>query len=244
VTVEIIEVMRRSAQGMTRPYICRGDDGHVYFVKGVGAGRRSQLCEWIAGSLAWGIGLPVAPFEIVYVPEELMELDSGLDLSDLGVGPAFGSRECGVSELSYGRVDEVPSELQQQVLAFDWWIRNADRILTARGGNPNLFWDEEAGELVVIDHNQAFDPAFDPDEFMQHHVFRAQAVAIQQDLLRRHELAHAMSASLQRWDRILEQVPEEWWYLDKEMIIAVAFDADTIREGLDRVNHNDFWRWP
>lgn len=242
--VEIIEVMRRSTQGMTRPYICRGDDGHVYFVKGVGAGRRSQLCEWIAGSLAWEIGLPVAPFDIVHVPEELMELGSGLDLRDLGGGPAFGSRECGVSELSYWRITEVPSELQQQVLAFDWWICNADRILTAKGGNPNLFWGEESGELVVIDHNQAFDPTFDPDEFMRHHVFRAQAVAIQQDLLRRHELAHAMSVSLQGWNRIIEQVPEEWWFLDKEMITAVTFDADTIREKLDRVNHHDFWRWP
>src|SRR5690554_1906990 len=96
--------MRRSTQGMTRPYICRGDDGHVYFVKGVGAGRRSQLCEWIAGSLALEIGLPVAPFEIVHVPDELIELEAGLDLGDLGIGPAFASRECGVSELSFSRV--------------------------------------------------------------------------------------------------------------------------------------------
>lgn len=242
--VEIIEVMRRSTQGMTRPYICRGDDGHVYFVKGIGAGRRSQLCEWIAGSLALETGLPVAPFEIVYVPEELMELDSALDLEDLGAGPAFGSLECGVSELSYSRVVEVPNELQQRVLAFDWWIRNADRILTARGGNPNLFWDEEARELVVIDHNQAFDPAFNPDEFMAHHVFRAQAATIQQDLLRRHELADAMIAALQRWDRILEQVPEEWWHLDNEMITKVNFEVDRIREGLAQVDRDEFWRWP
>jgi PAS domain-containing protein len=242
-TVEIIEVVRRSTQGMTRPYICRGDDGHVYFVKGVGAGRRSQLCEWIAGCLARETGLPVAPFEIVYVPEELLELDSALDLEDLGAGPAFGSRECGVSELSYSRVEDVPSELQQQVLAFDWWIRNEDRILTDKGGNPNLFWDEAAGELVVIDHNQAFDPVFDPEEFMVNHVFRAQAAAIQQDLLRRHELADAMIAALQRWEWILEQVPEEWWYLDEEMIAKVDFDSERIRKGLARASFNEFWRW-
>ncbi|NAW11565.1 hypothetical protein GRB80_01755 [Halomonas sp. D1-1] len=236
--------MRRSTQGMTRPYLCRGEDGHVYFVKGLGAGRRSQLCEWIAGSLALETGLPVAPFEIVHVPEELMEFDSGLDLEDLGAGPAFGSRECGVSELSFSRVDEVPNKLQQQVLAFDWWIRNADRILTAKGGNPNLLWDEGAGELVVIDHNQAFDPDFDSVDFLAHHVFCVQTATIQQDLLRRHELADAMIAALQRWDSILEQVPEEWWYLDKEMITRVNFDVDRVREGLDQVNRDDFWRWP
>jgi hypothetical protein len=31
-TIEIIEIMGRSRQGITRPFICRGDDGHVYFV--------------------------------------------------------------------------------------------------------------------------------------------------------------------------------------------------------------------
>lgn len=242
-SVEIVEVMRRSTQGMTRPYICRGDDGHVYFVKGVGAGRRSQLCEWIAGSLALEIGLPVAPFEIVHVPDELIELEAGLDLGDLGIGPAFASRECGVSELSFSRVKDVPSELQQQVLAFDWWIHNADRILTARGGNPNLFWDEGAGELVVIDHNQAFDQAFDPHDFLAHHVFRAQAATIHHDWLRRHELADAMIAALQHWDSILEQVPEEWWYLDEELITRVDFDHEAIRQGLAQVNRDEFWGW-
>jgi len=29
--VEIVEVIRRSAQGVTRPFICRGDDGKIYF---------------------------------------------------------------------------------------------------------------------------------------------------------------------------------------------------------------------
>ncbi|MEW5824691.1 MAG: HipA family kinase [Pseudomonadota bacterium] len=38
-TVEIID---RSEQGMTRPFICRGEDGFVYFVKGRGAARRSS----------------------------------------------------------------------------------------------------------------------------------------------------------------------------------------------------------
>lgn len=241
-TVEIVEVMRRSTQGMTQPYICRGDDGHIYFVKGIGAGRRSQLCEWIAGSLAVQIGLPVAHFEIVHVPDELLELDFGLDLMDLGAGPAFGSRECGVSELSYSRVAMVPSEMQQRVLAFDWWIRNADRMLTAKGGNPNLFWDEGAGELVVIDHNQAFDPAFDLDDFLVHHVFRSQAAMIEQDLLLKHDLIDVMIGALQQWGDIIEQVPVEWWYLDEELITHVNFDRARIFEGLSQVDRDEFWR--
>lgn len=90
-TVQIVEVIRRSEQGITHPYICRGDNGNVYFVKGIGAGRRSQLCEWIAGNLGLALDLPIAPFDIVEVPAELMGLNFTLNLSDLGPGPAFGS---------------------------------------------------------------------------------------------------------------------------------------------------------
>ncbi len=81
-TVQIIEVIRRSEQGVTQPYICRGDNDKIYFVKGIGAGRRSQICEWVAGNLGLVLGLPIAPFDIVEVPEELMELNFTLDLSD------------------------------------------------------------------------------------------------------------------------------------------------------------------
>ena len=156
-TVEIVEVLRRSEQGLTFPFICRGDNGEIYFVKGMGAGRRSQICEWIAGCLGKELGLPIAPFEIVYVPEELLELDVGFDLGELGAGPAFGSCEQRVMELTISVVDEVPDSLQQDVLIFDRWIRNGDRTLTEKGGNPNLFWQPNTRKLIMIDHNQAFD---------------------------------------------------------------------------------------
>ena len=46
-TTRITEVTARSTQGITRPFICRGDDGWLYFVKGNGAGRSSLISEWI-----------------------------------------------------------------------------------------------------------------------------------------------------------------------------------------------------
>lgn len=91
--VEIVEVVRRSDQGVTRPFICRGDDGEVYFVKGKDAGRRSQICQWVAGRLAVLMGLPVAPFQQVSVPEALAEFNAGTQLDGLGAGMAFGSLE-------------------------------------------------------------------------------------------------------------------------------------------------------
>ncbi len=59
------------------------------------------------------------------------------------------------------------------MLLFDWWVHNEDRHLTLRGGNPNLLWDMQLGQLVVIDHNQAFDRDFNASRFLDSHVFAA-----------------------------------------------------------------------
>ena len=243
-TIEIVEVLRRSEQGMTQPFICRGDDGEIYFVKGIGATRRGQICEWIAGKLGLALGIPIAPFEIVEVPEELLELDFGLDLRDLGAGPAFGSLREEVMELTASLALEVPVPIQQDVLVFDWWIRNSDRLLTEKGGNPNLFWEPGSGELVVIDHNQAFDPDFGPMEFVKYHVFRYQRRNVFGDMLRCVEYTQRLSSALDDWHEICRSLPEAWMYNDLEMTIPVDFDLDATYELLKRYERDDFWNTP
>jgi hypothetical protein len=153
---QIVTVLcERVAQGQTLSAAA------VYFVKGAGAGRCSLLCKWIAGNLGLHLGLPIAPFEIVHVPEALLAFDTG-ELRDLGAGPAFGSRERQITELTFAAItDDIPESLQQGLLLFDWWIRNGDRMLSEVGGNPNLFLEPGTGELIVIDHNQAFDDSLE-----------------------------------------------------------------------------------
>jgi len=48
----IIDVRRRSEQGITQPFFCRADDGYWYWVKGHDAGRHSLCAEWLAGLIA------------------------------------------------------------------------------------------------------------------------------------------------------------------------------------------------
>jgi len=240
-TVQIIEVIRRSDQGLTRPFICRGDDDEVYFVKGLDAGRRSLICEWIAGRLGVALGLPIAPFEIVDVPMELLHTGGGLDLADLGPGPAFGSRRREAMELNAATIELIPVDVQRDVLAFDWWIKNPDRYLTERGGNPNLFWDSSEGELVVIDHNQAFAPDFEPETFRELHVFAHQGDSVFRDFARRREYNQRFSAALEDWERIQGSLPEEWHYVDPEMTIPVDFDLDAAFQGLHGFKDPDFW---
>jgi hypothetical protein len=244
VTVHIEEVLRRSHQGMTRPFICRGDDGATYFVKGVGAGRRSQIAEWVAGNLGLALGLPIAPFSIVEVPEELIMADSPLRLADLGSGPAFGSLLQEAMELTPTNVSEVPDDLQRDLLAFDWWIRNDDRNLTETGGNPNLFWEPSSSGLVVIDHNQAFDPNFDPENFLKYHVFAAQQTNVFGDMHRRREYTTRFESALDGWSGIREAIPLAWLFADSEMTVAVNFDVEAAYRLLKRYTRDDFWNVP
>lgn len=239
--VQIIEVIRRSDQGLTRPFICRGDDDEVYFVKGLDAGRRSLICEWIAGRLGVALGLPVAPFEIVDVPTELLHAGGGLNLADLGAGPAFGSRRREVMELNAATIELISDDVQRDVLAFDWWIKNPDRYLTERGGNPNLFWDTSVGELVVIDHNQAFAPDFEPEIFRDLHVFAGQANSVFRDIARRAEYNQRFADALADWECIRDSLPEEWHYIDPEMSIPVDFDLNSAHERLREFREPDFW---
>lgn len=241
--VEIVEILRRSKQGATRPFICRGDDGEVYFVKGRDAGRRSQICEWIAGRLAVLIGLPVAPFKQVWVPEELAEFNIGSPLDGLGAGPAFGSLEQRVTELTMTAVGQVQDDLQQDVLIFDWWVRNADRCLSHYGGNPNLFWEPGEKELVVIDHNQAFDLSAGKRDFSRDHVFAAQTRQLSGDFFRRDDYDERLSKALKEWPIILSEIPASWWFVDEEQTLSVDFDKQTAYELLKDYETDEFWNW-
>lgn len=130
--VYIEEILGRADQGVTKPFLCRGDDELLYYVKGVGANRRSLICEWMAGNLAAGFGLNVPQFEIAYVPAGLAELHP--EGRDLGSGPVFASQVAhNLNEILFVQGKRVPQKVRRDVIAFDWWVRNADRSLTATG---------------------------------------------------------------------------------------------------------------
>ena len=241
--VAICEIIGRSEQGVTRPFICRGEDDQVYFVKGRGAGRRSLICEWIAGCFAKGFGLPIAPFAIVDVPQLLIDLGSRDDLMELGPGLAFGSQRMQLTELTVANIIEVPEASQIDVLVFDWWVRNGDRNLSSHGGNPNLFWDMVCDTLVVLDHNQAFDQAFSPESFTELHCFSAFCRKIRQDWVVQGSLEARLRALVADFDAICDTVPHEWWFVDDEQTIEVDFDRDEIKQMLVACTGPAFWNF-
>lgn len=239
----IVEILSRSEQGVTRPFLCRCDDDRLYYVKGRNAGTRSLICEWLAGNLAGAFGLPIAPFKVDQAPAELVELLP--EGRELGTASAFGSERIShAQEFTVSHLSEVPLRLQRDMLVFDWWVRNQDRTLTKLSGNPNLLWDAREQRLAVIDHNLAFDLGFDAIEFSEAHVFSAQFSAVFRDLAECAEYSHRLSEALATWNTACETLPPEWWFVDEEQTVPTDFDPVAALTALNRCTSEDFRRLP
>lgn len=242
-TVVIEEILRRSIHGVTRPFVCRGDDGALYYVKGRGAGRRSQICEWVAARLATAFGLPIAEYALAEVPVELVEAQAFPEINDLGCGIVFASRESPhPQELTVTTRDLVSDGLAMDVLVFDWWLHNEDRHMTGLGGNPNLLWDMQEDALVVIDHNQAFDRDFRAEDFLESHVFAGYWNRIYGDHVERERYQSRLAALLPSLPGIRASIPDAWWFVDEGVPADVTWDE--IVTCLERCRREDFWNTP
>ncbi|OLP60321.1 hypothetical protein BJF93_15295 [Xaviernesmea oryzae] len=240
--IEIDEVLRRSEQGATEPYICRGSDGKLYFVKGKGAGYDSLVKEWVAGQLARQLDLPIPRFCVVMVPQELYDAGRNGALRDLGYGFLFGSENVeNVNEVSLVNVQHAPAKLKRDIAAFDWWIRNGDRTLTDSGGNPNLLWSESARRLVVIDHNLAFDEEVTLHSQLESHIFSSSLAEIcEQSALQGHYNARFEKA-LTDLPQILGDIPERWHYVDDARTVEINLSLDLVEDTLRRHRVPAFW---
>lgn len=231
---QVIEIIERCAEGtcVSRPFRVRADDGNLYWIKGMGTGwNRNELCyELLAARMASALGLPVAGHELLYVPQALLEFCAVPDIRDLSAGAAFGSLHVdNTVSLPPVEVGAVPEELRREILLFDWWIQNEDRILGEIGGNVNLLWNPADQQLTVIDHNNAFDNGFDESEFFQNHVFRGERERIPASFLLEEKKRFENMAN--RFGEFTKDFPEEWSIRDN---LPGDFIPETVREILDR----------
>ena len=231
----VIEVWERTEQGMTRPYRCGADDEHSYYVKSRGAGWRSLVCEWVAGRLATQLNLPIAPFAQVQVDEGFESILGLRGDHDLCAGMAFADH---TRDFEPALLVRCSPGFRRDLVAFDWWVRNADRTLGAISGNPNLLWNTETEAPVVIDHNMAFDTGFDAALFMQTHIFRTDLEMISGDMLLRADYERRFTALLAGFEAI-------WDGTASELVVDEdghpRFVPDEFLAVLARVNQPDFW---
>ena len=244
-SVTIVEVLRRAEQGMTRPFLCRGDDNMLYYVKGCGAGLRSLCCEWVAGRLAQEMKLPIPRFEIAEVPATLVAGSDREDIRDLGEGRVFASaRVEGAGEITWSESIATPEDIMAGVLLFDWWVQNEDRSLSALGGNPNLLMGPDAvrrRKLRVFDFNLAFDVDFNVERFWENHIFAK--LFPQWPLAFREQSEPWMQAALAKLPEIFQTMPPEWLHLNGDESLPVQLEQNLVFETLSRAFSNtaSFW---
>lgn len=226
--LQVTEIVRRLDQGMTRPFLVRAEDDALYVAKGRETTQRGLIAEWICAHLAQYLGLSIPFFSLLQVPPELAAA-LGPEASALGHGTVFGSLQAsGVQEFAVTQLKQVDAGQRRLLLAFDWWVENADRSLSPHGGNPNLLWRASESKLFVIDHNLAFDVAFDEVAFFETHVFRQDADALFADLVCRAETSALFDAALTCFDAAIQSLPSAWLWLDgvvQTLPVQVDFQA-------------------
>jgi hypothetical protein len=202
------------------PFKCIAEDGNLVIVKGQQTNRASLWREWICAHVARAFGLNLPPFSLIQVGEAL-HAELPADWRQLGCLPAFGSRQHrGTSWLELGMAPQVPKAIQRDILVFDWWVRNGDRLT----GNPNPLWDQENQSLVVIDHNMALDPDFGAADFLQHHVFASHWPELAADLVSRAEYGRRLNEALPAAALAVGTAPEEWLWENSEFDLPANFD--------------------
>jgi hypothetical protein len=242
-TLEVIEIIGRSEQGFTKPYICRCDDGEVYFVKGRSATRRGLINEWLCANLAEAFGLPIAPFAVAEVPQELIEADLTGWLKDLGAGAVFASRKVMGQELAASQVFNIPSDLRRDVLVFDWWVRNNDRNLTAKGGNVNLLW--QPSQLVRDDdYQRAAEGSVAVIDLCQAHVFAGDLADTFSDFLLREAFSQRLRQALDVFEGAWDNLPLAWGFVDGEQTMSSDYPKAEVQAMLNLIESPAFWNLP
>lgn len=174
---QIATIVRKADQGISNPFLCKDGNEIPWWCKGHLSGEQTQRYEWICACLAKQLSLPVPDFEIMEVPVDLFKLWSSIrqDCKDLFVTTAnpyvFASRlvpNCRDLSPNSPFLDKGDRELQARIFVFDRIIRNTDRT----DGNSNVLVNASEEDIRIIDHNLAFDPAFDDKTFLEGHIFR------------------------------------------------------------------------
>ena len=176
----ITEIRKVSEQGVNHPFECVADDGYIYWCKGLQSGFQVLINEWIAGTIAQVLNLPIPTFDQLICDARLSDAWARVSanknafcerLSSPHMNVVFGSK--GVPNvLDVRNASDVSRladlKLQASIYLFDRVTQNIDRTC----GNSNILFKTGQDEGVfIIDHSNAFSLNFDKSEFQRSHIF-------------------------------------------------------------------------
>ncbi len=237
---QIIEVFDDTVQGMTKPKICRAEDGRKFVVKGRDALNKGLINEVICATLGKAFGLPIPEYDLLEMPNLICRYDDDLNRRFGGL-PCFGSLYVdNLQEFSLLSLKKVSPKLLQDIFIFDYWVMNDDRNYTAHGGNPNLFVDPSGKDVCVVDHNLAFSQDIDFNKFKELHVGRnAWYSEAEQGLLIVLEYQARMSSALTDCGNLIRLIPQEWFEEDGS---SREYFDEILMPRLMQFNTENFWR--
>ena len=236
----VTAVLGRAPSGVSiRPFLCEDEHAQELFVKPFGSLPVSLVSEWLAVRLAAELGLPLPDADLVEIPVELCRAAGHADLKP---GPAFASVSLGpgAADLQPRDLGRVLPRTLAETLVFDAWIRNADRILGPLGGNPNAMMVSPGSRFFLIDHDNAFDPEWEPGAMHHLHLARRQAAHWLDSSHRADWLARARNA-FYKFDVFWQELPSEWVEAAQESNPAFRSQVlDMLRLPFD--TPNEFWK--
>ena len=236
-TVQIVEILRPAEQGRSGPYVCRGEDGSTYFVKGRNTGRRSQITEWICAHLARELGLPLAPVEMVEIVPELLA-ETPKNMREVGAGLSFGSREYpqalwfelirsakptfGYKEISSYSIGGCIIRIVFPAIRTCCGTRPGKSCWSLTTIWPSIRSSCPGSFLTIIYSGDK------QTTFLRIWSSRP----MYQDRLR-----NALAA----WDTAVNSIPDTWWWVDDECTVATEFDIEAAHSLLQRCESGNFW---
>ncbi|WFE91468.1 hypothetical protein K1718_08940 [Roseibium porphyridii] len=219
---------------MSQPYLCGLSDEKKYYVKGRSATKKGCICEAVCAELGKSFDLPIPDFAFVDIDDEVTKYDPEA-ASAMGTGIGFASQLVNsLTEVKISDLNKFNQDLLKKVFLFDTWICNEDRTGTTLGGNPNLFFSAPSDELVVIDHNLAFDKNFNIVSQKELHICREYWFSDPQDVLLRSIFEPQMAAALKKLDGYLNALPEEWIDAEPDFL-------EFVDKTLKRYDKDEFW---
>ena len=234
--MDVIELIQRTEQGMTSPWIARLDDNLLYYIKGQQALCRGLVIELLCAELGVLLGLPVPPYKVAYLDPSLLKYNQeAFKDFDGEIYEVFASRQVEeFQEIKYSEIANVSEAEAKLLFFFDYLIQNEDRTLGRLGGNPNLLFNSLTNEIAVIDHNLGFDINFNFDSYKEHHIFSSLWYCPQRDLHLIPELRAKLPNLIQQLRAYVDDIPQEWLENQPKLI-------EEIFNRLELYKEDDFW---
>ncbi len=221
------------------PFICRANSC-FYYAKGSNTQPKGLINEWVCASLAKRFGLPVPHFCLLRLDSCLKELVNSEWVQDLEFEYLFGSKSVAPCEkITVSDIDNYTPELKRDILVFDAWILNNDRMLTDSGGNPNLLITLPNLDLKVIDHNLAFDTEFNQKDLRNLHVFSKVLETYPIQLPEQADYCERFESVMDGFDEIIDQIPNEWI----ESLSCSGEYLSEIKSILNNYKNESYWGW-